>query len=190
MSWSSSLCSRSCQEGEEQLLLPSNMSLPAPSSIILSRRSLCTNVTASRSRKLTCWVTKASSTCTSPQDVQQLWKLAGRKYGHDLSSEGRQKVETHLDNVQQGVQQLDLTGTSWKLAYTTSQGQSGGRVGPFIGDVTQVSVLKCSNSFVLPSIGASLMCSMQTYCLLCRLLSFELAGEAPRQYLFLCADLS
>ena len=130
------------------------MSLPTPSVSNLSRRPQCATTTAIRSRKLTCHVAAASSTCTSPQDVQKLWQLAGKRYGHDLSGEGRQKVEAHLNNIQQGVQQLDLTGTSWKLAYTTSQGQSGGRVGPIIGYVTQVSVLQCSSPFVLPSICA------------------------------------
>ena len=153
VSWILPLCCRSCQEAEEQLhhLLSStkNMSLPAPSISNLNRRPQCTTNTAIRSRKLTYHVRAASSTCTSPQDVQKLWQLAGRKYGHDLSGEGRQQVETHLNNIQQGVQQLDLTGTSWKLAYTTSQGQSGGRVGPFIGYVTQVSVMQCSSPFWL-----------------------------------------
>ena len=127
------------------------MPLPAPSVSKLSRRPQCAFIRASRERHLTCRVSAASSTCTSPQDVKKLWQLAGRKYGHALSGEGRQEVETHLNNIQQGVQQLDLTRTSWKLAYTTSQGQSGGRVGPFIGYVTQVSVLQRSSpSFLLP----------------------------------------
>ena len=118
----------------------------------------------------------ASSTCTSPQDVQKLWQLAGRKYGHDLSSDGRQKVETHLDSIQQGVQQLDLTGTSWKLAYTTSQGQSGGRVGPLIGYVTQVSMQPFRASQHL----CTLMCSMQMCCSAVQAVVSQTCWEAPR----------
>ncbi|CAK0742332.1 hypothetical protein CVIRNUC_001389 [Coccomyxa viridis] len=33
---------------------------------------------------------------------------------------------------------LDLTGSTWRLLYTTSKASSSGKIGPFIGRVTQV----------------------------------------------------
>ncbi len=37
-----------------------------------------------------------------------------------------------------GLQELNLAGTSWRLLYTSSTASSSGKLGPFIGRVSQV----------------------------------------------------
>ena len=36
------------------------------------------------------------------------------------------------------LEDIDLAGTEWRLLYTESKGSSSGKIGPFIGQVTQV----------------------------------------------------
>lgn len=41
---------------------------------------------------------------------------------------------------------VDLTDTAWDLLYTDSVGNSSGKIGPFVGDVSQVRCRRKSRS--------------------------------------------
>ena len=47
------------------------------------------------------------------------------------------KLLKQLESTGQ-LDDLDLTGSTWRLLYSTSKGSSSGKIGPFIGRVTQV----------------------------------------------------
>ena len=47
------------------------------------------------------------------------------------------KLLKQLESTGQ-LDDFDLTGSTWRLLYTTSKGSSSGKIGPFIGRVTQV----------------------------------------------------
>lgn len=47
------------------------------------------------------------------------------------------KLLKQLESTGQ-LDDFDLTGSTWRLLYTTSKGSSSGKIGPFIGSVTQV----------------------------------------------------
>lgn len=75
------------------------------------------------------------------QTKQKLASLAGKKYGHNLSTQQKQEVDKivkQLEGMAPHSKQPELTGSNWKLLYTTSGGSSGGKVGPLVGLVDQV----------------------------------------------------
>ena len=85
---------------------------------------------------------RQTSTATVQQVKQQLASIAGKKYGHNLSAQQKQDIEKVVkqleDMAPRNKKQPDLTGSDWKLLYTTSSGSSGGKVGPLVGVVDQV----------------------------------------------------
>lgn len=82
------------------------------------------------------------STAAVQQAKQQLASLAGNKYGHNLTAQQKQDIEKVVkqleDMAPRNKKQPDLTGSDWKLLYTTSSGSSGGKVGLLVGIVDQV----------------------------------------------------
>lgn len=68
--------------------------------------------------------------------------MAGKKYGHNLTGQQKQHIEKVVkqleDMAPRNKKQPDLTGSDWKLLYTTSSGSSGGKVGSLVGIVDQV----------------------------------------------------
>lgn len=82
------------------------------------------------------------STDSLQQTKQKLASLAGKKYGHDLSDKQKQEVDILVKQLEKTAprqsKRPELAGSNWELLYTTSQGSSGGRVGPFVGKVDQV----------------------------------------------------
>ena len=114
-------------------------------SLLRSHRQ-CSSAIARRSQPAGVETTRCQarqlSTATVQQTKQRLASLAGKKYGHNLSTQQKQDVENIIkeleDMAPDGNKQPDLTGSNWKLLYTTSGGSSGGRVGPLVGLVDQV----------------------------------------------------
>eukprot|EP00775_Hariotina_reticulata_P008861 gene8861-9040_t len=73
---------------------------------------------------------------------QQIIQLSGSKYGHDLPDSSRQTIVSKVQQLEQlqlpvKVDKSALTGTTWTTVFTTSDGTSSGKVGPFITDVVQ-----------------------------------------------------
>lgn len=111
-----------------------------------SSQRKCSSAAARRSRpadtQTACCQGRQASTATVQQTKQRLASLAGKKYGHNLSTQQKQDVEKVIKELEDMApdrnKQPDLTGSNWKLLYTTSGGSSGGRVGPLVGLVDQV----------------------------------------------------
>jgi hypothetical protein len=83
------------------------------------------------------------SSNTVEQIKQRVRQLAGSKYGHDLDAASRQEIQMLADELDElcptgAPAELPLSGTTWSLLYTTSDGTSSGKVGPFIAEVSQV----------------------------------------------------
>lgn len=112
-------------------------------SVTLPPRQL-SGVTVQR-RQLTT-ASAAKTEASSAESVkQEISRLSGTLYGHDLSDDTRRLIAAAVDQLQSlgpkpqpNVQKL--AGTQWQLLYTTSQGTSSGKVGPFITKVRQASV--------------------------------------------------
>ena len=85
----------------------------------------------------------AASTSPARPAKSKLSQLAGRKYGHNLTESQKQDVRgviRELEALQSGnVPHQKLAGTNWQLLYTESAGSSGGKVGPFVGQVDQAN---------------------------------------------------
>jgi len=67
----------------------------------------------------------------------------GDKNGLDLSAEAKKGVEGLIAELEAinptpNPARVDLGGTKWELVYSSTAGASGGKLGPFIGQVTQV----------------------------------------------------
>ena len=97
-----------------------------------------------RMRKRMTHVVQAGTVApTSPvqQAKSKLSQLAGRKYGHNLTENQKQDVRgviKQLEALQSGdMRKQELAGSNWQLLYTESTGSSGGKVGPFVGQVDQ-----------------------------------------------------
>lgn len=88
---------------------------------------------------------KAPSAAAVKDIKSRLTQLAGKKYGHDLSETQKQevrKVLQELEDIGPGdIRRKDLLGTEWTLLYTESSASSGGKVGPFVGQVDQAITL-------------------------------------------------
>mmetsp|Transcript_24671 Transcript_24671/g.77899 ORF Transcript_24671/g.77899 Transcript_24671/m.77899 type:complete len:225 (-) Transcript_24671:326-1000(-) len=74
---------------------------------------------------------------------QRIVKTAGDKNGLDLSAEAKKGVEGLIAELEAinptpNPARVDLGGTKWELVYSSTAGASGGKLGPFIGQVTQV----------------------------------------------------
>lgn len=110
----------------------------------------------------------AASKAPAQQAKSKLNQLAGRKYGHNLTESQKQEVRDvikQLEAVQSGdMRKQELAGTNWQLLYTESTGSSGGKVGPFVGQVDQakcclacaVYLLSCITGVLQPGILPSL----------------------------------
>lgn len=85
----------------------------------------------------------AASTSSPQQAKSKLSQLAGRKYGHNLTDSQKQDVRGVIKDLEAmqagGVPQQKLASTNWQLLYTESTGSSGGKVGPFVGQVDQAN---------------------------------------------------
>lgn len=73
---------------------------------------------------------------------KRIQQEVGVKYGFDKSTSERQSIEQLIEqlvalNPTEEPAGMDLTGTSWRPIYTTSTGTSGGKLGPFIAEVSQ-----------------------------------------------------
>ncbi|KAK9847180.1 hypothetical protein WJX84_012392 [Apatococcus fuscideae] len=71
---------------------------------------------------------------------RQIVQKAGPKNGLDRSASVKQEIGgliKAVEGTQQKVPRSNLQGTHWHLAYSTSPGSSGGKLGPFIGWVEQ-----------------------------------------------------
>lgn len=83
----------------------------------------------------------AASKAPAQQAKSKLSQLAGRKYGHNLTDNQKQEVRgviKELESMQSGdMRKQQLSGSNWQLLYTESTGSSGGKVGPFVGQVNQ-----------------------------------------------------
>lgn len=82
-----------------------------------------------------------------------------RNRTEEQREEIRQKV-AELEKLDV-VQDIELTGTQWRTLYTTSTGNSSGKLGPFIGTVRQIFPSgelagKYFNNFQLGPFGVSL----------------------------------
>ena len=89
---------------------------------------------------------RAVSASSVEEAKSRLNQLAGKKYGHDLTENQKQSVRTVLKQLEasesRDMRKKELVGSNWKLLYTESTGSSGGKVGPFVGQVDQA---KCTN---------------------------------------------
>lgn len=75
--------------------------------------------------------------------LADLRDAAGDKNGTDRDDAQRARVASILADVESladdpAPARKDLSGTSWSLLYTDSGGNSSGKIGPFVGRVTQV----------------------------------------------------
>lgn len=75
--------------------------------------------------------------------LADLRDAAGDKNGTDLDDAQRARVASILADVESladdpAPARKDLSGTVWSLLYTDSGGNSSGKIGPFVGRVTQV----------------------------------------------------
>ncbi|WIA15553.1 hypothetical protein OEZ85_002185 [Tetradesmus obliquus] len=73
---------------------------------------------------------------------QDIIRMSGSKYGHDLDAATREAVQAKVKQLEAlqlpvKVEQGALTGSKWTTVFTTSDGTSSGKVGPFITDVVQ-----------------------------------------------------
>ncbi|KAK9816603.1 hypothetical protein WJX72_002625 [[Myrmecia] bisecta] len=71
----------------------------------------------------------------------EILKASGDRNGLDRSGPEVEAIRKSIDALEAregSLQQLDLTSTTWRLVYTNSKGNSSGKLGPFIGRVTQV----------------------------------------------------
>jgi hypothetical protein len=75
--------------------------------------------------------------------LTQLKDAAGTKNGTDCDEAGAGKVKEVIakicerDDGYPNPNAVDLAGTSWELTYSDSAGNSSGKLGPFVGIVTQ-----------------------------------------------------
>ena len=83
----------------------------------------------------------AASKAPAQQAKSKLSQLAGRKYGHNLTATQKQEVRSVIKQLEalqsRDMRKQELAGTNWQLLYTESTGSSGGKVGPFVGQVDQ-----------------------------------------------------
>ena len=84
---------------------------------------------------------KSASISSVQAAKSKLSQLAGKKYGHNLSESQKQAVREVLTQLEAsgsiGTRSQELQGSNWELLYTESTGSSGGKVGPFVGQVDQ-----------------------------------------------------
>ena len=95
---------------------------------------------------------KAASASSVQEAKSKLNQLAGKKYGHDLTESQKQSVRNvvkQLEAFESGdMRRKELAGSNWKLLYTESIGSSGGKVGPFVGQVDQAKCTDLPCSFI------------------------------------------
>lgn len=77
-----------------------------------------------------------------PQLKQQLYELVGAANGTDRTPEQREKIErviTQIESLNPSPRPADveMEGTEWELIYTSSSGNSSGKLGPMVGRVEQ-----------------------------------------------------
>ncbi|BDA42824.1 hypothetical protein COCOBI_03-7170 [Coccomyxa sp. Obi] len=74
------------------------------------------------------------------QFKQQIIQQSGDKNGLDRSSAQAQQISELINELETKgqLEDIKLTGTQWRLVYTSSTASSSGKIGPFIGRVFQV----------------------------------------------------
>ena len=103
------------------------------------------NVSASPSASSSAASSSSSAAKSSSELAELIAKLraeAGTANGTDRTDAQRQAVGDVLTRIEafnemDAPARADLTGTDWELLYTDSSGNSSGKIGPFVGRVTQ-----------------------------------------------------
>ena len=93
------------------------------------------------------WPFRKAATTDSKQKISEakakLTQLAGKKYGQDLKQNQKEDIRDVLKELEAfesgNMRKKELAGSDWDLLYTESTGSSGGKVGPFVGQVQQAN---------------------------------------------------
>ena len=99
-----------------------------------------------RRRNVVVSASSSASSSSSSEIAALIAKLrveAGTANGTDRTDAQREVVADVLTAIETfnevpAPARVDLTGTDWELLYTDSSGNSSGKIGPFLGRVTQV----------------------------------------------------
>ncbi|CAL5219426.1 g1255 [Coccomyxa viridis] len=104
--------------------------------------SKCENIASQTTRPVVCKASQRAGTAVSDKQKlkDDITAAAGALNGLDRTEEEAARIAGLLGQLESTGQldDLDLTGSTWRLLYSTSKGSSSGKIGPFIGRVTQV----------------------------------------------------